>query len=134
MSTYLCRQLSDVNKDGALSLDEFCTAMHLVVLRRNDVQLPESLPPSLMPYLPLRNPGLPSVRNKYTRYRTPPGLSSAPATFNYGYFECDATLVRFVLAEEPFAADLPPGSTLKRLTPPGSPVTQVRPSQSTTCL
>ncbi|XP_074650205.1 ralBP1-associated Eps domain-containing protein 1-like isoform X2 [Tubulanus polymorphus] len=67
-------QLSDVNKDGALSLDEFCTAMHLVVLRRNEVEIPDKLPASLMPYTPLVN-------------------------------------------DEPFAADLPPGSTLKRHTP-----------------
>ncbi|XP_064628229.1 ralBP1-associated Eps domain-containing protein 1-like isoform X3 [Lineus longissimus] len=67
--------LSDVNKDGALSLEEFCTAMHLVVLRRNEIELPEKLPPSLMPYTPLVN------------------------------------------SDEPFAADLPPGGTLKRLTP-----------------
>nr|CAG4643748.1 EOG090X01QX [Lepidurus arcticus] len=42
-------QLSDVTRDGALSLDEFCTAMHLVVLRRNGIPLPEILPPSLIP-------------------------------------------------------------------------------------
>ena len=44
------RQLSDLNCDGALSLEEFCIAMHLVVLRRNDIELPEHLPISLMPY------------------------------------------------------------------------------------
>lgn len=48
-------QLSDVNRDGALSLEEFCTAMHLVVLRRNDIELPESLPPALLPYTPAMN-------------------------------------------------------------------------------
>ena len=42
-------QLSDVSKDGCLSLDEFLTAMHLVVLRRNDIALPESLPNCLQP-------------------------------------------------------------------------------------
>ena len=42
-------QLSDVSKDGCLSLDEFLTAMHLVVLRRNDIALPESLPNCLRP-------------------------------------------------------------------------------------
>ena len=47
---FLYRQLSDFNRDGALSLDEFCTAMHLVVLRRNEIELPDSLPPSLVPY------------------------------------------------------------------------------------
>ncbi len=47
------RQLSDVNRDGALSLEEFCTAMHLVVLRRNEIELPDHLPPVLMPYMQL---------------------------------------------------------------------------------
>jgi len=42
-------QLSDVTKDGCLSLEEFLTAMHLVVLRRNDISLPDSLPPCLTP-------------------------------------------------------------------------------------
>lgn len=45
--------LSDVNHDGALSLAEFCTAMHLVVLRVNRFELPEELPPQLQPYTPL---------------------------------------------------------------------------------
>ncbi|XP_059175043.1 ralBP1-associated Eps domain-containing protein 1-like isoform X8 [Physella acuta] len=67
-------QLSDLNCDGALSLEEFCIAMHLVVLRRNDIELPDHLPISLMPYSTLAS-------------------------------------------DEPFAADLPPGSTLKRATP-----------------
>ncbi|CAE1318287.1 REPS [Acanthosepion pharaonis] len=74
-------QLSDLNRDGALSLDEFCIAMHLVVLRRNDIELPDHLPVSLMPYSTLTN-------------------------------------------DEPFAADLPPGSTLKRLTPTSPPSNQ----------
>lgn len=43
------RQLSDVTKDGALSLEEFNVAMHLVVLRRNNIPLPDTLPPSLIP-------------------------------------------------------------------------------------
>ncbi|XP_077977816.1 ralBP1-associated Eps domain-containing protein 1-like [Glandiceps talaboti] len=42
-------QLSDVNKDGALSIEEFFTAMHLVVLRKHDIDLPEVLPPCLVP-------------------------------------------------------------------------------------
>ena len=39
--------LADVDNDGALSLEEFCIAMHLVVLRRNRVELPNSLPSCL---------------------------------------------------------------------------------------
>lgn len=42
-------QLADVTKDGALSLHEFNTAMHLVVLRRNHIELPDVLPPTLLP-------------------------------------------------------------------------------------
>lgn len=74
-------QLSDVNRDGALSLEEFCTAMHLVVLRRNDVELPSQLPPSLVPYI-------------------------VPTS------------------DEPFVLDLPPGSTIKRVTPSTPPNNQ----------
>ena len=42
-------QLCDVTRDGALSLDEFTAAMHLVVLRRNNIPLPAILPSCLMP-------------------------------------------------------------------------------------
>lgn len=42
-------QLADVTKDGALSLQEFMTAMHLVVLRRNHIELPDVLPTQLIP-------------------------------------------------------------------------------------
>lgn len=48
-------QLADVTRDGALSLQEFYVAMHLVVLRRNHVPLPDVLPPSLSIPLVLQN-------------------------------------------------------------------------------
>uniref|UniRef100_A0A8C2G8N7 RALBP1 associated Eps domain containing 1 n=1 Tax=Cyprinus carpio TaxID=7962 RepID=A0A8C2G8N7_CYPCA len=44
-------ELSDFDKDGALTLDEFCAAFHLVVARKNGYDLPEKLPESLMPKL-----------------------------------------------------------------------------------
>ncbi|XP_018422838.1 PREDICTED: ralBP1-associated Eps domain-containing protein 1 isoform X1 [Nanorana parkeri] len=44
-------ELSDFDKDGALTLDEFCAAFHLVVARKNGYELPEKLPESLMPKL-----------------------------------------------------------------------------------
>lgn len=46
-------ELSDVTKDGALSFAEFCTAMHLVVLRVRNFDLPNELPAKLQPYAPL---------------------------------------------------------------------------------
>jgi hypothetical protein len=49
----LKRELSDVTKDGALSLNEFCTAMHLVVLRVRNFELPAELPSQLQPHSPL---------------------------------------------------------------------------------
>ncbi|XP_018908994.1 ralBP1-associated Eps domain-containing protein 2 isoform X2 [Bemisia tabaci] len=45
-------QLADIGKDGALSLSEFSTAMHLIVARRNNIPLPDKLPPSLIPSPP----------------------------------------------------------------------------------
>lgn len=44
-------QMCDVTRDGALNLAEFTAAMHLVVLRRNNIPVPASLPPCLMPTL-----------------------------------------------------------------------------------
>lgn len=48
-------QLSDLNRDGELSLEEFCIAMHLVVLRRHEIEIPDRLPFSLMPYTSFTN-------------------------------------------------------------------------------
>ncbi|ETN63164.1 hypothetical protein AND_005124 [Anopheles darlingi] len=44
-------QMCDVTRDGALNLAEFTAAMHLVVLRRNNIPVPASLPPCLLPKL-----------------------------------------------------------------------------------
>ncbi|KAK7591326.1 hypothetical protein V9T40_002939 [Parthenolecanium corni] len=49
-------QLSDITRDGALSLAEFKIAMHLVVLKRNGIALPNALPPSLVYTVPVTIP------------------------------------------------------------------------------
>ncbi|XP_024081712.1 ralBP1-associated Eps domain-containing protein 1 isoform X2 [Cimex lectularius] len=69
-------QLSDVSKDGALSLEEFNTAMHLVVLRRNNIPLPDVLPPSLVPS---RQPGQPHLGKQWTKFvESPTNSVSSP--------------------------------------------------------
>ena len=64
-------QLSDVSKDGCLSLDEFLTAMHLVVLRRNDIALPEILPNCLRPDF-LKNKLETRLRGLHIRHEAKP--------------------------------------------------------------
>ena len=46
------RHLSDVNKDNALDIEEFCIAMHMVVAVKHDVELPSVLPAMLAPKAP----------------------------------------------------------------------------------
>ncbi|KAM3965808.1 RALBP1 associated Eps domain containing [Aphomia sociella] len=41
--------LSDITKDGKLTLEEFSIAMHLIVLRRNNIPVPDVLPACLVP-------------------------------------------------------------------------------------
>ena len=47
----VCRRLADVNKDNALSQQEFCVAMKLVMMRRKGYEIPSSLPQALLSVL-----------------------------------------------------------------------------------
>ena len=48
-----------MTRDGALDLAEFTAAMHLVVLRRNNIPIPTSLPTCLQPEFLYKSLGLP---------------------------------------------------------------------------
>lgn len=48
-----------MTRDGALDLAEFTAAMHLVVLRRNNIPIPSSLPTCLQPQFLYKSLGLP---------------------------------------------------------------------------
>lgn len=52
-------QLCDVTRDGALDVAEFTAAMHLVVLRRNNIPIPSVLPLCLQPHILYKTLGLP---------------------------------------------------------------------------
>lgn len=52
-------QLCDVTRDGALDVAEFTAAMHLVVLRRNNIPIPSVLPTCLQPPVLCKTLGLP---------------------------------------------------------------------------
>lgn len=52
-------QLCDVTRDGALDVAEFTAAMHLVVLRRNNIPIPSVLPLCLQPQILYKTLGLP---------------------------------------------------------------------------
>lgn len=51
-----------MDRDGALTFSEFCTAFHLIVARKNGYPLPESLPPTLQPRFIQQDQDSPEVR------------------------------------------------------------------------
>lgn len=73
-------KLADVDHDGSLTLGEFVVAMHLVVLRRNGVDLPPVLPPNLLTIATSTPPeGKPSVTTAVkTSQKTSSQLSAEP--------------------------------------------------------
>jgi len=55
----LFRKLSDVNKDGKLSEDEFCIAMKMVLVKRKGYDIPSSIPELLLKSIPSIAPVVP---------------------------------------------------------------------------
>ncbi|XP_078040274.1 RALBP1 associated Eps domain containing isoform X2 [Augochlora pura] len=98
-------RLADITRDGALSLEEFLVAMHLVVLRRHNVPLPHVLP------LPLLNPLL---RQKTER----PLIPSNPTTQKIVSNNTNKTIKNNKVREWTKFVDSPAG-TSSSLTIPG---------------
>ena len=44
-----CRNLSDLDKDGQLNIEEFALAMHFVEVAKHGQSLPLAVPPELLP-------------------------------------------------------------------------------------
>ncbi|XP_038059152.1 ralBP1-associated Eps domain-containing protein 1-like isoform X3 [Patiria miniata] len=98
-------QLSDVNKDGTLSLAEFCTAMHLVVARKHKVELPEQLPASLIPVIGPKQDEVPTFIPPVSHpLQSTPARSVTPPTPN----KTDENWATFT--DSPFPAPPSPSS------------------------
>lgn len=61
--------LSDVDCDGALTLEEFFAAFHLIVARKNGYDLPDTLPKTLLSEILKPTPVKPSTDGVYEAYR-----------------------------------------------------------------
>ena len=126
-------QLADVTKDGALSLQEFNTAMHLVVLRRNHIELPDVLPPTLIPgnesplsvspeTEPMLSPQTKDTAKEWTKFVDSPTSSVSspgPKPVNFDFqkitLDKDSKILHPVplrLTPETSAAVAPPGEDL----------------------
>lgn len=72
-------ELSDVDRDGALNLLEFCAAFHLIVARKNGYTLPETLPQTLLPTV---SPSPSLDCTLYDSYREPTPINQQTRDFN----------------------------------------------------
>lgn len=69
-----------MTKDGALSLPEFKIAMHLVVLRKNNIRLTDTLPQSLIDTVPIATRNIDAVNaNVDATVPSGTGASSIPS-------------------------------------------------------
>ncbi|XP_042314966.1 ralBP1-associated Eps domain-containing protein 2 isoform X2 [Sceloporus undulatus] len=117
-------ELSDVDRDGALTLAEFCAAFHLIVARKNGYLLPDTLPETLLPDY-LQPASLKSksdhVLNSYSE-----SLSISQQTRDFSRTELE-TVSEDPNNSEPLihfeTASLEPGTALEEM-PDKAPLTQ----------
>lgn len=112
--------LSDVNHDGALSLAEFSTAMHLVVLRLNGFPLPDELPPQLQPYTPLIDLSETTASENWANFQVP---NDSPKQFTHAQPIADNHRIVAPVAVRlsPPLPPLPPVQTTTTKPPPPPP-------------
>ncbi|KAL0126189.1 hypothetical protein PUN28_004962 [Cardiocondyla obscurior] len=101
-------QLADVTRDGALSLPEFYVAMHLVVLRRNHVPVPDILPSSLAIPLIMQ---IAATSNTGSRKSTPATTAQKSSPNSATVREKNKEWTKFV--------DSPTGASSSSVTSPG---------------
>ncbi|XP_035504233.1 ralBP1-associated Eps domain-containing protein 2 isoform X4 [Scophthalmus maximus] len=88
-------ELSDVDRDGALTFSEFCTAFHLIVARKNGYPLPESLPPSLQPGFTQQEEDIPDTpEDRSIIERIQPSLATTKQDLKEESCKKDASLTR----------------------------------------
>ena len=109
--------LSDVNHDGALSLAEFSTAMHLVVLRLNGFSLPDELPSQLQPYAPLIDLSENTSTENWANFQSP---TDSPKQFTHAQAIADnhRIVAPVALRLSPPPPPLPPVQTTTKPPPP----------------
>lgn len=123
-------ELSDVDRDGALTFAEFCTAFHLIVARKNGYPLPETLPPTLLPGF-VEQDGVPqALLGEETFYRVSQHPVEPAAAEEKNTVETQAPLAEVTtskqeLREEPSASAFSPKRVLNAVDKPSEKVNRV---------
>ncbi|CAK6956162.1 ralBP1-associated Eps domain-containing protein 2 [Scomber scombrus] len=101
-------ELSDVDRDGALTFSEFCTAFHLIVARKNGYPLPESLPPTLHPGFTQQEEDVPDTpEDRSMIERLQPSLATTKQDLKEESCKQETTVKRVTTSQEKRTLQLP---------------------------